>query len=68
MLSDSLIVIWSHLQPILDTLPTNVGNLHLISDESVKILKEFHPNLPNFKWNYMAGHRKGALHGVGASC
>ncbi|CAH1099094.1 unnamed protein product [Psylliodes chrysocephalus] len=81
-LSHSPSAIWAHLQPILDSLPATVTNLHFLSDGPVtqyrnKImfkvlatkLEEFYPNLMNFSWNYHeSGHGKGAPDGVGATC
>lgn len=83
-LSHNVPAIWAHLQPIINSLPDTIQNVHFLSDGPVTqyrnkdmffylgcLLTKLHPhnNITDFTWNYFeAGHGKGAPDGVGGTC
>ena len=74
--------IWAHLKPVLASLPSNIENIHFLSDGPVTQyrnksmfyvlackLQDMYPNFMRYTWNFHeAGHGKGAPDGVGATC
>ncbi|CAH1997473.1 unnamed protein product [Acanthoscelides obtectus] len=81
-LSHNVPVMWAHLKPIMELLPSSVENIHFLSDGPVTQyrnkdmffylackLTDLYPNISEFTWNYHeAGHGKGAPDGVGGTC
>lgn len=81
-LSHNVPVIWAHLKPVMELLPSSVENVHFLSDGPVTQyrnkdmffyllckLTETYRNICDFTWNYHeAGHGKGAPDGIGATC
>ncbi|KAG5862534.1 hypothetical protein JTB14_006071 [Gonioctena quinquepunctata] len=81
-LSHNAGAIWAHLKPVLTTLPSNVQKIHFLIDGPVTQyrnksmffvlgckLRDMYPNIVQYSWNFHeAGHRKGALDGIGATC
>lgn len=81
-LNHNVPVIWAHLKPVMELLPSSVENVHFLSDGPVTQyrnkdmffyllckLTETYPNICDFTWNYHeAGHGKGAPDGIGGTC
>lgn len=81
-LSHNAGAIWAHLKPVLASLPSNIQNIHFLSDGPVTQyrnkymfyvlgceLQNMYPNIVQYTWNFHeAGHGKGAPDGVGATC
>lgn len=81
-LSHNAGAIWAHLKPVLASLPSNIENIHFLSDGPVTQyrnksmfyvlgckLQDILPNIIKYTWNFHeAGHGKGAPDGVGATC
>ncbi|CAH2216930.1 jg27462, partial [Pararge aegeria aegeria] len=81
-LNHNVPVIWAHLKPVMELLPTSIENVYFLSDGPVTQyrnkdmfffllckLNEAYPNICDFTWNYHeAGHGKGAPDGIGGTC